>query len=62
MHRVSITDALTGLYNRRYFDKKMEEEFKRAKKNNHFFNLVLIDVDNFKLINDNYGHPSGDLF
>ncbi|STY28322.1 two component response regulator with GGDEF domain [Legionella wadsworthii] len=62
VHRVSITDALTGLYNRRYFDKKMEEEFKRAKRNNNFFNLVFIDVDNFKFINDNFGHPSGDLF
>ncbi|QMT59831.1 GGDEF domain-containing protein [Legionella sp. PC997] len=62
VQRVSITDALTGLYNRRYFDERLSEEFKKAKKNRHSINLVLIDVDDFKLINDNYGHPSGDLF
>ncbi|WP_454783264.1 GGDEF domain-containing protein [Legionella sp. WA2022007384] len=62
VQRVSITDALTGLYNRRYFDERLNEEFKSAKKNRHSINLVLIDVDDFKLVNDNYGHPSGDLF
>ncbi|KTD42726.1 GGDEF domain-containing protein [Legionella parisiensis] len=62
VRRVSITDGLTGLYNRGYFDKRLDEEFKRAKRNNHPLNLVLIDVDDFKDINDNYGHPSGDLF
>lgn len=62
VQRVSITDGLTGLYNRRYFDKRLDEEFRRAKRNKHPLNLVLIDVDNFKHINDNYGHPSGDLF
>lgn len=61
IQRVSITDSLTGLYNRRYFDERLNEEFRRAKRNNHHLNLVLIDVDDFKFINDNYGHPSGDL-
>ncbi|STX28829.1 two component response regulator with GGDEF domain [Legionella beliardensis] len=62
VQRVSITDALTGLYNRRYFDERLNEEFRRAKRDNHSLNLILIDVDDFKNINDNYGHPSGDLF
>ncbi|SEG41233.1 diguanylate cyclase (GGDEF) domain-containing protein [Legionella quinlivanii DSM 21216] len=60
--RLSITDSLTGLYNRRYFDQRLSEEFARAKRNHHPINLVLIDVDDFKRLNDNFGHPSGDLF
>ncbi|MBA2657051.1 MAG: GGDEF domain-containing protein [Tatlockia sp.] len=62
IQRVSITDGLTGLYNRRYFDTRLNEEFRRAKRNAHSLNLVLIDVDDFKLINDNFGHPTGDIF
>ncbi|CAM2931569.1 GGDEF domain-containing protein [Legionella anisa] len=62
VNRISITDGLTGLYNRRYFDKRLNEEFRQAKRNKHPLNLVLIDVDDLKHINDNYGHPSGDLF
>ncbi|WP_065235472.1 GGDEF domain-containing protein [Legionella brunensis] len=62
INRISITDSLTGLYNRRYFDKRLSEELRRAKRINHDFNLILIDVDNFKSINDNFGHPYGDIF
>ena len=58
----STTDALTGLYDRRQFDKALSNEYKRAKRNAHHFNLVMIDVDNFKLLNDNFGHPYGDSF
>ncbi|HIG0327727.1 TPA: GGDEF domain-containing protein [Legionella pneumophila] len=57
---ISITDSLSGLYNRRYFDNIFPQEFNRARRNQYFLSLILIDIDNFKLINDNLGHPFGD--
>ncbi|WED44374.1 GGDEF domain-containing protein [Legionella cardiaca] len=60
--RLSITDSLTGLYNRRYFEIKLKDESYRAKRNKHSLNLVFIDIDNFKIVNDSLGHPSGDSF
>lgn len=60
--KLSVTDSLTGLYNRRYFDHALKSEFNRAKRNDYPLNLVLIDVDNFKYINDTFGHPYGDIF
>jgi diguanylate cyclase (GGDEF)-like protein len=57
---MSITDPLTGLYNRRYFESAMKVELNRAKRNNYSINLAFIDVDNFKHINDTFGHLSGD--
>lgn len=59
---MSITDSLTGLFNRRCFDTLLAKEFNRAKRNNYYFNLVLLDIDNFKYINDTFGHPYGDDF
>ena len=59
---LSITDSLTGLYNRRHFTKVIQEEFNRSKRNQQSFSLISIDVDNFKLINDGFGHPFGDKF
>lgn len=53
-------DALTGLANRRYFDNYIEIELKRAKRNNTPLSLVILDLDNFKGINDTYGHQCGD--
>lgn len=58
---MSITDPLTELYNRRYFDDVLNNEFHRAKRNNYAINLVFIDIDNFKIVNDNFGHPNGDI-
>ena len=58
---VSIRDDLTKLFNRRHFYERLEEEFKRAKRHNEPLSLVYIDIDNFKEINDSYGHNKGDL-
>jgi len=58
--RLSITDALTGLYNTRYFYKTLDLEIARTNRYGTPFSLMLFDIDNFKLLNDNYGHQSGD--
>ena len=58
--RLSITDGLTGLFNRRYFYKHLEIEIARAKRYRNTFSLMLFDIDNFKKINDTYGHQAGD--
>jgi diguanylate cyclase (GGDEF)-like protein len=58
---LSITDPLTGLYNRRYFIEQIELEFKRAKRYNRDLSLLMLDIDHFKLVNDNYGHQVGDI-
>lgn len=55
-------DGLTGLYNQRVFTEFLHYEVERAKRNNALFGLVFIDLDNFKLINDMYGHNFGDEF
>lgn len=55
-------DGLTGLYNQRVFMEFLHYEVERAKRNNAVFSLVIIDLDNFKLINDMYGHNFGDKF
>jgi len=54
------TDSLTGLYNRRAFEKKMTDEFERANRYGHPLSLLILDIDNFKIINDTYGHHGGD--
>ena len=53
-------DPLTGLYNRRYFNGFLENEIERSKRHNHEFCLLMLDLDNFKGINDSYGHLCGD--
>lgn len=54
------TDGLTGLFNRRAFDQKLEEMFVGYRGGGRSFVVVLIDIDKFKSINDNYGHQAGD--
>jgi diguanylate cyclase (GGDEF)-like protein/PAS domain S-box-containing protein len=56
----SVTDELTGLKNRRYFNIRFSEEQKRAHRDQRTLTLLLIDVDRFKEYNDTYGHPQGD--
>ncbi|MEW6456648.1 MAG: sensor domain-containing diguanylate cyclase [Acidobacteriota bacterium] len=60
MEKMAVTDPLTGLYNYRYFYKKLSSEIARSKRYNHPLSLILIDLDDFKLINDIYGHLKGD--
>ncbi len=57
---LSATDGLTGLSNRRMFDELSLREWRRCERANKAFSLVMVDVDNFKLYNDNYGHQAGD--
>ncbi len=56
----SVTDALTGLKNRRFFDERLHEEFRRAQRYGDYLALIMIDLDHFKEVNDRYGHPAGD--
>jgi len=58
--RLALTDTLTRLYNRRYFDERLENEIKRTKRLKEYFSLLFIDIDNFKEYNDTFGHPAGD--
>ena len=56
----ATTDGLTGLYNHAHFYQRLAEELDRSKRYNHSFAVVMMDVDNFKLFNDSYGHQAGD--
>ncbi|MCX7747928.1 MAG: diguanylate cyclase [Clostridia bacterium] len=60
MEWLSITDKLTNVYNQRFFISALENEIETAKKNNGTLGLILIDIDNFKMYNDIYGHDFGD--
>jgi diguanylate cyclase (GGDEF)-like protein/PAS domain S-box-containing protein len=61
LHDLSIRDALTGLYNRRYLDEALERELLRATRHQHPVGVVMLDIDHFKLFNDTYGHDAGDV-
>jgi diguanylate cyclase (GGDEF)-like protein len=55
-----MTDSLTGLFNRRHFDAALTRELQLADRNGHPVALLLLDLDNFKHLNDTHGHPAGD--
>jgi diguanylate cyclase (GGDEF)-like protein len=61
LRRTATTDALTGVANRRRFDELLEREWLRARRCGDPVSLLMIDVDHFKLYNDLYGHPKGDV-
>ena len=57
---IGLTDSLTGVYNRRYIDRRLLEEIGRARRQNYCISCMYIDIDHFKLVNDTYGHQGGD--
>jgi diguanylate cyclase (GGDEF)-like protein len=61
LEELSVRDPLTNLYNRRKFDEFMQHEIIRATRNQRGFSVIMIDLDNFKYINDTFGHPIGDM-
>ena len=60
LEKISLTDALTGLANRRHFDLYFDQEWSRALRQSHPISMVMVDIDYFKAFNDAYGHPWGD--
>lgn len=61
LEKLSQTDGLTGLLNRRYFDERLKGEWNRLQRSNGVLSIVMCDIDYFKKYNDNYGHVEGDL-
>ncbi|WP_178106708.1 sensor domain-containing diguanylate cyclase [Pseudomonas mangiferae] len=61
LRALSITDALTGVFNRRYFNERLDAEIGRAQRHGQPLALVMLDIDYFKRINDRAGHSAGDL-
>ncbi|WP_350433057.1 GGDEF domain-containing protein [Shewanella sp. H8] len=57
----NITDPLTDIFNRRYLERRLKEETQKAQSYSNPLSIFLIDIDHFKIINDNYGHQIGDL-
>jgi diguanylate cyclase (GGDEF)-like protein len=60
LHEISITDGLTGLYNRTYMPETLAKELARAKRHERSFSILMIDIDHFKRFNDTHGHQAGD--
>jgi len=61
LKELSITDRLTGLYNRHKLDKVLDDEKARCDRYDDKFGVVLLDIDHFKSVNDTYGHQVGDI-
>ncbi len=60
VHKLTITDPLTGLFNQSYFLEIASQELQRARRYEHPFSLLLMDIDHFRFINETYGHSIGD--
>ena len=60
LKETSFKDEVTGLYNRRFFSLRLEEELSRYRRFNHPVSVVLLDLDGFKAVNDEFGHTVGD--
>lgn len=61
LYQASVTDYLTGAYNRRYILETLDVEFMKSKRYSFSLSCILVDIDNFKSINDTYGHQVGDF-
>ncbi len=57
---IGLTDSLTGVYNRRYIDRRLQEEIGRARRQMYRISVMYIDIDHFKMVNDSVGHQGGD--
>ncbi|HCS46793.1 MAG: hypothetical protein A2V45_03140 [Candidatus Aminicenantes bacterium RBG_19FT_COMBO_58_17] len=60
MNALIIREGLTGLFNKSYIRQRLDEEFYRSKRYDHDLSLMMIDLDNFKALNDRFGHAAGD--
>lgn len=60
LRELSVTDPLTGAYNRRHFDERLQEELQRARRQGAPASLLILDLRNFKQVNDTFGHQAGD--
>ncbi len=58
---MNLKDGLTGIYNRRFMEVKLREEFDRCRRYNRDFSIIMFDIDHFKNVNDEYGHQCGDF-
>ena len=58
---LSITDTLTGVGNRRYLNDQLDQDWERAKRTRQPISIMIVDIDNFKQLNDRYGHLNGDI-
>ena len=60
LEQQSIRDGLTGLYNRRHFEDRLQQEIERSSRTHSSLSLIMLDIDHFKTFNDTYGHDAGD--
>jgi diguanylate cyclase (GGDEF)-like protein len=60
LEELAARDALTGLFNRRWFTSRLSTEIERARRYGHALSVIMLDVDHFKSVNDSLGHPAGD--
>ena len=60
LHAQSVRDPLTGLFNRRYMEESLARELHRAQRSQYPISIIMLDIDNFKQLNDSFGHESGD--
>lgn len=60
LHRMAMLDSLTGLHNRRFAEERLAAEVARSHRSGHPLTIVMVDLNDFKLVNDRYGHPAGD--
>ena len=61
LRALSVTDSLTGIHNRRYFQERLKAELERAQRGGQDLAVIMLDIDHFKQINDRFGHAMGDL-